>query len=341
MVLAGLSSESLLHFYNKDNMLYMSCGDSVNITADTKVDIAKDVFVSVDGKGFISYINYLSGFKLGGDVSLVFGDSFVTIKYVQEGVSNYVDLEIKGNSGKLVSGVRSKYSVVFSTEVLSTVFPLAITGTSSMSFSNAYNGLILFKYEDTIYLGGTDTIKCVVVPVDVEMPEGVSRINISTVSANILSNISKLLSLPCTFRFSAKKFMATIGIFTIVGPLLRKGAMVESLLGIEGGKFKINRKLLVNGVKGAVQATKKDIYSAINIRLENSIVRLKTKNFEVALNSNNGYVDDVTSAKFNSNSLYSICNSFPDKEITLEILDMSTSVIRGDKCIAYLSNIKD
>jgi len=336
----GLSADDVVYLYEYKNFLYISAtSDSTKITVacNTNVEIAKSITVPLNSKDFIAYISYISGFKLGGDVILRFEVDKVVIKYKSEGINNYIYLPHTSDKLPFVSSFKIKYSIDLSLGSLSNDLPKAVVGTSSSIFTNAFNGIIIFKNDGKTYTGGTDTVKCVIIPTDILLPDKLNKVNLTTSSVNMFTAISKLTGLPCKLGITAKKFKAEIGNFTIYGPLPKKTAPIESLIGISGVRFVIDRKVFLNAVKGSMQASKKDIYRAIDISLESDYLRLKNKDFEVSIKGLEP-ANEYVKSSFNSVSLYSICALMSGDELLMELSD-TLAVFRDGTCTAYLSPI--
>ena len=191
----GLAADDSIYLYEYKNILYISAinnATKVTIMCNTNIEIAKQITVPVNSKDFIAYINYISGFKLGGDVVLRFDFDKVVIKYKAEGISNYIYLPHESGNLPHVSSFKIKHFIDLSLGTLSNDLPKAVVGTSSSIFTNAFNGIIIFKKDNNVYVGGTDTVKCVIIPTDILLPDDLNRVSLTTNSSNIFTSISKL-----------------------------------------------------------------------------------------------------------------------------------------------------
>lgn len=337
---SSLSEDACIHFKEKNNQLEITCSDSITIVCDTSIDIPKDPDVVVNAREFTSYIFYLSGFKLGGDVVITILEDSLRVKYNESGVKNYVYMEFIDNPPPPMSVVRAVNSIELSNDAMLNSLYKAVMGTSSAVFSNAYNGIIIFKHNDTTYVSGTDSVRCVIIPTDIVLPDKIGTLYLTTLCVTCLSSIAKITGMPCVFGTNRRKFIAKIGGFSIVGPTLSKGAPVDQLLSVTGSRVVVDSGLFLNALKGSLQATKKDIYKSINISISAKGVRLKSNNFEVILPCESD-VEEAISSSFNSNSLYTMCSNIKGDELTIELNSDAASVVRNEDVFAYISPVKE
>ena len=330
----------VINLYTEDNRLFLSGGDTNKVICDTGIETAYMLDVFVAGREFMSYVTYLHGFKTDNDVVLNFLDDSIGISYKDGVVDNHVYLPfVTANTAKLVPfNVTVSYN--FSLDMLTKTITQALRGTSSTVYSGVYNGVILFEYKDTVYLAGTDTVKCSIVETDITKSDKFKKVTIGATSAKALISLCKLLKTPCVFNKAARKFCAVFGKISLVGPLLSAAPPVEPLLELKGIQCSIDTKIFTNTLKGAMGASKTDLYNTIHILVDTASLKLKTNNFDVKVKLLNKVTEPVD-IKVNAGGLYSLVAGINDESVLLDIVPEGPAILKPSGYSAFMARIKD
>ena len=333
---------SWLNIYTKSGRVLMASGEKVRVVIDTLIDIENEIDICIDCRKYIDYINYIKGFGETGRCSLLLHNDNLQIIDDNDKVKNNLYLEYMDVSATKIRAKNfNKLSTIDPQIMYNGMGFVSVAAESSEKYSSQHPSVLIKTEDGKLLLAGTDSVKCCIYMEDTAF-DGNTEIVIPASVARSVSGIASLLNKEANMGYSSTYFKCCFGNVAVYSSIVNTGfPSLTSLLDTIGQNIQVDRKNIVNILRGANISTKGKQDQRINVAVSGNIIRVYSPGFDASMSLDTVIDGDKKDMALNSIFLYSLCSLFKEDNIILQFDKNMLKIanIAGNK-IAFLATLK-
>lgn len=333
-----------LNIYTKDGRVLMSAGEKVRVVVDTAIELEDEIDVCVDCRRFIEYINYVKGFGQEGRCSLLLQNTSLQILDQDNSkVKNNLYLEYMNVSTTKIRAKNFNRLSIISPDIMRTGMSfVAVAADGSEKYSSQLPSVLIKADDGKLLLAGTDSVKCCIYKADTDT-QGNEEVVIPSTAARAMASIATLLNKEADLGYSSTYFRCGFGNVAVYSSIINTGfPSLTSLLNTTNPNIYVDRKNIINILRGANISTKGKQDQRLNVAVSGGLIRVYSiGGFEASMVLDKNIEGNNEDIALNSSFIYSLCSLFKEDDIILQFGKQMLKITNeSENKLVFLATLK-